>query len=129
MQIILIVLGYLKWHYGKAIRSLTRVWQNFLFFISEFFSIKLLFRNFFDPWKRMTDPYPKSFSFKEYFYAFLTNLIVRIVGMLMRTTLIIVGLIAYLVLIGLYPVTLISWLALPLIVLALISFGLFLIIT
>lgn len=126
---ILIILGYLNWHYGKAVRSLSRVWQNLLFFVSEFFSLKLLFKNFFDPWKRMNDPYPKGFSFKKYLYAFLTNLIVRVVGMIMRAALIIIGLTACLTLIILYPVVLIGWLVLPLIVLALIGFGLFLIIT
>ena len=128
MQIFLIILGYLKWHYGQGISSLTNIWKNFLYFISEFFSIKLLFKNFFDPWKRMTDNYPKSFDLKEYSYIFLVNLIVRIVGIIMRTFLIIIGLTCYILMILLYPIVLVTWIFLPLIIFCLIVTGLFLII-
>ena len=128
MKIVLIILGYLRWHYGQAISSLTNIWKNFLYFIYEFFSIKLLFRNFFDPWKRMTDNYPKSFDLKEYSYIFLVNLIVRIVGIIMRTILIIAGLTCYIILALFYPVALIIWLLLPLIIIVLVGTGLFLII-
>ncbi len=125
---ILVILGYLKWQYGKAVRSLTGVWKNFLYFVAEYFSLRLLFRNFFDPWKRMTDAYPNSFDLKKYFYAAVTNIIVRVFGMIMRTALIIVGLGCYILLALLYPLALLVWLLLPFIVLGLIIIGLMLII-
>jgi hypothetical protein len=128
MKIIFIILGYLKWHYSKAISSLSDIWKNFLYFTSNFFSIKLLFQNFFDPWKRMTDSYPKSFDLKKYFYAFIANLIVRIVGMIMRTGLIIIGLASYIIMALLYPIILIIWILLPLFIITLIIIGLILII-
>lgn len=129
MKSILIILGYLKWHYGKAVISLSKIWKNFLFFMAEFFSLRLLFHNFFDPWKRMSDNYPKSFNLKKYFYAFLTNLIVRIIGIIMRTLLIIIGLLSLFGLILIYPLAIIIWLILPLIIAALLSTGLTLIIS
>ncbi len=128
MKTVMISLWYIKWHYGKAIYSLSKVWKNFLFFVYGFFSIKLLFKNFFDPWKKMSDNYPKSFNLKKYFYTLTTNLIVRIMGMIMRTILILVGLISCLLLIIFYPVVIISWLLLPFIIICLISSGLWLII-
>ena len=128
MKIVLVILGYLKWHYGKALRSLTGVWGNFLYFISEYFSISLLFQNFFDPWKRMTDSYPKGFDLKKIFYAILTNLIARIVGIIMRSFLILIGLSVYILLAALYPVVMLLWLTLPLIIVYLIGAGLILII-
>lgn len=128
MKIILIILGYLKWHYGKAISSLSKIWLNFLEFISNFFSIKLLFKNFFDPWKKMTDTYPKNFNLKDYLYAFLTNMIVRIVGMIMRAILILVGLTSCLITIIAYPLVIIGWIFLPAIVIILIGTGLVLIV-
>lgn len=127
MKITQIILGYLKWHYSKAIYSLSQVWNNFLYFISEFFSLKLLFKNFFAPWKRMSDRYPTSFNLKDYFYAFMTNLIIRIVGMIMRSFIIIIGSICFIIFALLYPVIIISWLILPLIVIALMTLGLILI--
>ena len=128
MKTATIVFGYLRWHYGKAMISLTKIWGNFFYFLTEFFSLKALFKNYFDPWKRMTDRYPKSFNLKEYFSAFITNLIVRIVGIIMRTLLIVVGLSSLILLILLYPVTLIIWLGLPFLVCLLLGLGLFLII-
>lgn len=128
MKTLAIIFGYIKWHYGKAIISLSKIWKNFLFFIFDFFSIKLLFQNFFDPWKRMTDYYPKSFDIKKYFYSFINNLIMRLVGMLMRTGMIIVSFISLIIFILIYPLILLLWLILPFIVLALILNGLFFII-
>jgi hypothetical protein len=124
---VLIILGYFRWHYGRALYSLTKIWKNFLFFISEFFSLRLLFSNFFDPWKKMTDSYPKNFDLKKYFSVLITNTIVRVVGMLMRTVLILAGLFSLLILILSYPILLLVWLILPIIVLALIQEGLILI--
>jgi hypothetical protein len=127
MKIMLIILGYFKWHYGKALSSLTIIWKNFLLFTYNFFSITALFKNFFDPWKRMSDPYPDSFSLRKYFYTFIANSIVRILGIMMRTILIIIGLIFCIILLLLYPVTLIIWLGLPAILIYLICNGIFLI--
>lgn len=128
MKIILIILGYLRWHYSKAVFSLSKIWINFLFFILNYFSIKLLFLNFFSPWKRMADSYPKAFDLKKYFFVFIANIITRIVGMILRTILIIVGLFCFTAFILLYPLIIIIWLALPLIVIFLICLGLTLII-
>ena len=129
MKTILIIFAYFKWHYGKAILSLSNIWKNFLYFIFHYFSIGLLFKNFFDPWKRMADSYPKSFNFKEYLFSFLTNMIVRIVGMIMRSFMIIIGLTCYIILAIFYPVAVIIWLLLPFITLYLIATGLLFIIS
>jgi hypothetical protein len=128
MKIFLTILGYLKWHYGKAVISLSHIWGNFIFFIFQFFSIKLLFKNYFDAWKRMSEPYPSTFDLKKIIFVFLTNIIVRLVGIIMRTSLIIIGLICYLLTIILYPFVIILWLLLPPIVIYLISVGIILII-
>ncbi|MFA7252627.1 MAG: hypothetical protein WC027_02115 [Candidatus Paceibacterota bacterium] len=127
MNIILVILGYLKWHYGKAVRSLFSIWKNFLYFIFDFFSISTLFKNFFDPWKRMNDIYPKPFNLKIFFYTFITNLITRIVGALMRFCLLIISLICCLLFIAFLPIALIVWILLPLIVLVIVIAGIFLI--
>jgi hypothetical protein len=128
MRIISIIFGYLGWHYGQALISLTRIWGNFLFFSKEFFSLRLLFSNFFDPWKRMSDRYPTNFNIKEYFYAFITNIIVRVFGMIMRSFLIIIGLGAYVLLAILYPLIILLWILLPLITTAILIVGILLII-
>jgi hypothetical protein len=127
MKIISILFGYLQWHYSKAIFSLTKIWGNFLYFIFELFSIKLLLKNFFSPWKRMSDNYPKNFDLKIYFFTFITNFIVRVIGIIMRTFLLIIGLLSYILLLILYPIILIIWLVSPFLIIGLIYKGLTLI--
>jgi len=120
MKIIVILLGYLRWHYSKAVYSLGDVWRNFLAFVYDFFSINLLFKNFFDPWKRMADEYPKKFDLNKILFIFIANVITRAIGIIMRTFLILLGLTCYLLLVLLYPVVIIIWLFLPLIIIVLI---------
>ncbi len=129
MQMVLILLGYLGWHYGKALSSLTDVSKNFFYLISDFFSIDLLLKNFFAPWKRMADSYPKFFDLKKYFFTFIVNVIVRVVGIIMRTFLMLLGIICFSALIALYPIVLAIWLLLPLIVIVFLIYGLILIIS
>lgn len=126
MNIMIIILGYLKWHYTNAIFSLGKIQNNFFYFITEFFSIKLLVKNFFDPWKKMNYSYPERFNPKEFFYTLMTNLIVRIIGILMRSGLLLISLIICLLFIALYPFIILIWLLLPLIVASLILGGLYL---
>jgi hypothetical protein len=128
MKTALVILGYLKWHYGKAVFSLSSIWKNYWYFNYEFFSIRLLIRNLFDPWKRMSDSYPNSFDLKKYFQAFIANSIMRVVGLILRIAVLIIGIICHLLLITLYPIILIAWLVLPLFVLILMIIGIFLII-
>lgn len=128
MKIILIFLGQLKWHYGRGLKSLFSIWKNFFAFIINLFSIKYLFQNFFDTWKRMSDPYPKKFSFQQYLFTFLVNLIARIVGMIMRLALLIAGLIACTIFCLILPIAIVSWLALPFIIIGLFICAFYLII-
>lgn len=120
-------LGYLKWHYGKALIFTFTFWKNILVFLFNFFSIKSLLGNFFTPWKRLADSYPKNFNLSAYFYTFLVNTIMRIVGIILRSIIILVGLTCCIIYIILLPLSMIFWLALPVIIIFLVVYGLILI--
>jgi hypothetical protein len=126
MKILSSFLGYLKWHYGKALITTFTFWKNILVFLFNFFSIKNLLGNFFTPWKRLADGYPKKFNFQIYFSTFIINTLMRIVGMVLRTIIIIVGLVICSIYIMILPLTLLFWLALPFIIIALIVGGIIL---
>ena len=128
MKIISIALGYLRWHYSRALKSIIGIWRNFLYFVTQFFSFSLLIKNFFAPWKRMSDPYPHNFIIKDYIFSFIVNLITRLVGIIMRLGLFLIGLFVYIFLALLLPVVLVAWLLLPLILISLIIIALYLII-
>jgi hypothetical protein len=129
MKLIVVIVGYLKWHYSKAVRSVVSVWKNFLDFLVEFFSLKYLLRNLLDPWKRMNDNYPSRFSLKDYAFAFITNIIMRIVGIIMRLLLLVVTIISCIIFVIILPLAIFIWAVLPLIILFLLISGLYLIFT
>jgi hypothetical protein len=128
MKIIFIILGYIHWHYGRAVYSLISIWKDFLIFTFEYFSLNKTFANFFQPWKRLNSEYPKNFDLKIYLSTFMVNMIVRIIGMLMRALLIVVGLASCLFMLLLYPLVLIIWLALPFLIVFIFIGGIILLI-
>jgi len=128
MKFLTTFLGYLKWHYGKALIATFYLWRNLLVFIFNFFSIKNLSGNFFTPWKKLADSYPRRFNLKDYLFTFIVNTIMRTVGMILRLIFIIIGLTCCAIFIAFLPVSLFIWLALPIITGVLIIYGLILII-
>lgn len=127
MKFLSVLFGYLKWHYGKALITTFTFWKNILAFLFNYFSIKSLVSNFFSPWKRLADSYPKRFDLKIYFFTFLLNIIMRIVGILLRSIVLIIGLAICTITIVCLPITIIVWLALPPAIAGLIILGLILI--
>lgn len=127
MELLTTFFGYLKWHYTKALVATFTFWKNILIFLFNFFSIKSLLGNFFTPWKRLADNYPKKFNLKTNFFIFLVNTIMRTVGIILRSIIIFIGLTCCLFYIILLPISLFVWLAAPIIVGFLIIFGVVLI--
>lgn len=127
MNYLLIFIGYLKWHYGKALLTTITLWKNFSVFIFNFFSIKSLATNFFTPWKRLAESYPKGFHIQESLEIFLVNTMMRIVGMILRTLMLTIGLSCYIAFLFSLPFLIMIWLALPPMILFIIILGLILI--
>lgn len=87
-----IVKDYTKWHYGEAFKELFHVWFNFLWFIIHFFSLPQLSKSLIAPWKRMTEERTKGFDFETFLSYILINLLSRVVGFILRSAVIILGL-------------------------------------
>jgi len=110
MKFLRIFLGYVKWHYTRAIISLSITWKNLSRFLFEYFSIKPLLLNFFSPWKRKIDAYKKGSGLDKWFESIVINIIMRIVGMIVRSVVILIGFIVWVIFVLLFPVALIVWL-------------------
>jgi hypothetical protein len=122
MKFVLVFWDYLLWHYTKGIKASFMLWKNLTVFLYNFFSIRSLFGNFFTPWRRLADNYPKWYRFSEFFSTVLMNGLMRIVGMFIRFFVLLFGLLIILIFIILYPVALVIWLLLPpAIILAILS--------
>lgn len=107
------LIRFLYWYFLVAAREILRAGGNFLRFNLHFFSIPLLFKTFFAPWRRYSWDYGRGFSVTGHLEVFFSNLISRTLGAIMRLVLISVGLTIELVifLTGLF--VLMVWFALP----------------
>ncbi|MFA6475814.1 MAG: hypothetical protein WCV68_00195 [Candidatus Paceibacterota bacterium] len=128
MRFLAIIVNYLIWHYTRAVLEFSHIYKNILSFLINFFSIPVLVRSYFAPWRRMGEDYTKDIfhDFEDVVAVFVVNFIMRIVGVVMRTVIIIAGLLFVIIVALFYPVLLIVWLLLPLIlvVLAMLGIGL-----
>ena len=114
---------YILWHYTKAWQDIFRIIGNYLWFIGNFFSIGLLSRTLFSPWRRLSVSGGKG-SKDGFFGALLINTLLRGVGFLARSITILVGVAALFLTIIFSCAFLVAWLFLPVIVFFLFFGGL-----
>jgi len=91
MLFVSILHHYTLWHYTRAFTEILHVWSNLFWFVVNFFSLSQLARSFFSPWKRITESRGKTFSFEDLSGFIIINLISRIIGMMLRTAIILSG--------------------------------------
>lgn len=84
---------WLFWHFFEMPKFLFSVWKNYLMFATNYFSIPLLLKTFFAPWRKNAWVYPKGFDIGEIFGTFISNIFSRFLGAIMRIFLIIFGII------------------------------------
>lgn len=109
---------YITWHYTGGIIGLGRIWDNYLWFITEYFSIGVLTKSFFKPYVQLQDE-----IYVGYESSFVT-FIMSVVGVVLRFFVILVGIITYTIFLLSFMLAFIIWLLLPFIVSVFIIFGL-----
>ena len=84
--------SYLTWHYGEglsgAVSAATRALSGFF----NYFSILWLARTLFSPWHRVAEAYGRGFDPNRFFSVLAGNLISRVLGAMVRSVVIAVGL-------------------------------------
>jgi len=118
---------YLLWHYTTAFREILHVWKNFMWFVTHFFSLPQLLRSYFSPWKRITEARGQTLSFEDLAGFIIINLISRLIGMFLRTSIIILGVTALLLLSVSLLFFYFFWLFAPALLLVSLYYGLVLI--
>lgn len=114
---------WVSWHFKEMPKALLEVWKNYLRFNWNYFSVSLLFKTLFSPWRRYQMYCEKGFNPSQFFETFFSNLIFRSLGALIRSGLIIVGLIVQIFLLLVGVVFLAGWIFLPLILVSGLMFG------
>jgi len=104
---------WFSWHFLELPKDIFKAWKNFLLFNLNYFSIPLLLKTLFYPWRKYSSSYGRGFDLGRYFEVFSLNVISRALGALVRTCLIIVGSLSQIFIIFIGVLILISWLLLP----------------
>jgi len=104
---------FIFWYFFEVPKKILKAWKNFLSFNLEFFSLSLLFKTFFAPWRKYIWTYPKSFDLTKYLEVFFSNLISRALGMIIRAALIFIGVLTQILIFLIGMIVLFGWLILP----------------
>lgn len=119
MKALLIPAYYLAWHYTSAIAHLLAIYRNVVFFSFNFFSVKILLRTIFRPFRRTryitTDP-----ANQEHI---IVTIMMSFIGLCVRAVTIVCGSLAVILACVFWTVVMFVWLALPFVSVVLFIFG------
>lgn len=108
-----VFLQYLEWHFVAAAAGILKGWRNFLVFNFRFFSIPSLLKTLFAYWRKYRGSYGRGFDFKVYLETFIFNIISRLIGAVMRITLVIFGFLSEIFILAAGLVIFLVWILLP----------------
>jgi hypothetical protein len=114
---------YLQWHFLNRPKVIWRGWKDCLRFNLNYWSVPLLLKTLFSHWRRYRSSYGRGFDLKIWFNAFVFNMISRVLGALMRSVLIFIGLLTEILVFFAGAVVFLLWLLLPFLVIFGIIFG------
>jgi len=109
---------WLFWHFYEMPKFLLGVWKNYILFALNYFSVPLLLKSLFAPWRKYKWNYPKGFDVGEFFSTLISNAISRILGALVRIILIAVGIFFQIFVIFAGLIFFLLWTLIPFIVIA-----------
>lgn len=118
----MLALAFFSWWYGSGWKLLSQKTLKLLNTNLQTFSVGLLFRTLFQPWRRIVTHPGDGLS--NHFKAALDNAVSRLIGTVVRLLVIIAGLVVTAVLAVLGLAQLIVWPLLPALTIALIVLGL-----
>jgi len=104
------------WQFYEMPKFLFGVWNSYFIFASNLFSLPLLLKTLFSPWRKYNWAYPKTFDIGGFLSTLISNIVSRILGVMMRIVLIIVGILfqIFVAISGL--VIFLGWLLIPFII-------------
>jgi hypothetical protein len=117
MNFLSIIPYYFSWHYSQGTISYFKIWKNLVWFLWNFFSIKILLKTFFAPFEKLKENYTGGLDIENWLSSILITTLMRLVGMFARSVIIILGLvtISAFSIIGFFGIFV--WLTLPRIIL------------
>jgi len=115
---------WLQFHFFDIPSRILDGWKNFLKFNLNYFSLPLLLKTFFAPWRKYKMNYGKRFDLWLYFQAFVFNSFSRIVGAILRLFILFLGFILEIIIFFAGLIIFFFWIFLPLFLAIILFFGL-----
>ena len=113
----LLLSEYFIWHYGRSMRDFFSIWGNVLWFGYHFFSMKLLVRTLFAPFKRFHQEYDLThLDLGTLGQDMLLNLFMRLLGIIPRLGVLVAGLVFEGIVLAVGLLFFAVWLLLPVLV-------------
>ena len=106
-------MNFFAWHYRQAVPFFLSRWRYCILWVSHYFSLFLLLKSLFAPWKRMTAEGKTGFNLGNFFQKLTFNLISRGIGATVRLFLFFWGCLLLLMVALLGLPILFFWLILP----------------
>ena len=129
MKATLMIPIYVWWHYVKAPYSILKLTFHFSANVMHFFSVAVLLRTLFSPWRRLSEGYPEKFDISQIFTSVIVNSLMRLFGAVVRSITILLGLFFTLITFLSGLVFFVYWLLMPLAVVFLMVWGFIVIFT
>ncbi|TSC85177.1 MAG: hypothetical protein G01um101417_44 [Parcubacteria group bacterium Gr01-1014_17] len=117
MNFVVFLPQYILWHYSAALVDLARAVSNLFWFLWHFFSIELLARSFFVPWKRLGE------AQGSFVGRMIVGAAMRAIGIVARLALFALAAFAFAAAFLAALVVLLLWLVLPFVIVFLIIIG------
>ena len=108
-----VVVLFLRWLFVESTVKIFNTWIFFLKFGMDIFSVPLLARTFLQPWRRYFTGYPRGFNPALMFESFFGNIMSRVIGMILRTFFILLGILFDAVIFAVGLTALALWVAGP----------------
>jgi len=108
---------WISWHYVVALENVYLKWRDILRFNLDYFSIPFLIKTLFAPWKRYNLSLGRGFDISRITEAVVFNTFSRLMGAIMRISVIFIGLIMQLLILFFGIFIILSWILLPLMIL------------
>lgn len=126
MFFLTIARDYVRFHYTTALVSYLRIHKNLQWFLLHYFSIPQLLKSLFSPYKQMTEARGSLFDIKAWIGFITINLISRIIGLVARLFIIIIGIFSLAIYTIVSVILYAFWLAAPLLVAYCLLYGIYL---
>ena len=114
---------YFQWHFKDRPRAIWEGWKDCLRFNLNYWSVPLLLKTLFSHWRRYRSSYGRGFDPGRWLNVFIFNLMSRILGALVRSVLILVGLFTEILVFLLGAAVFFLWLLLPVFIILAFYYG------